>query len=83
LDIKADKILLLSKPNSEEVIPNNLQLYHQMKLQLSQWLPREGSTRVRNMALFLTGLYLSGNPHLSKIVPTWPLRGKLPRLTNR
>ncbi|MDP6998749.1 MAG: hypothetical protein QF569_21875 [Candidatus Poribacteria bacterium] len=83
LDIKADKILLLSKPNSEEMMPNNLQLYHKMKLQLSQWLLLEGSTRIRNMALFLTGLYLSGKPHLSKITPTWPLRGKLPRLTNR
>jgi hypothetical protein len=83
LDIKADKILLLSKPNSEEMMPNNLQPYHKMKLQLSQWLPLEGSTRIRNMALFLTGLYLSGKPHLSKIVPTWPLWGKLPSLTNR
>ena len=83
LDIKADKILLLSKPNSEGKMPNNLQLYHKMKLQLSQWLLLEGSTRIRNMALFLTGLYLSGKPYLSKIVPTWPLRGKLPRLTNR
>ena len=64
-------------------MPNNLQLYHKMKLQLSQWLPLEGSTRIRNMALFLTGLYLSGKSHLSKIVPTWPLQGKLPRLTNR
>jgi len=53
-----------------------------MKLQLSQWLLLEGSTRIRNMALFLTGLYLSGKSHLSKIVP-WPLQGKLPRLTNR
>ena len=62
-------------------MPNNLQLYHKMKLQLSQWLPLEGSTRIRNMALFLTGLYLSGKPHLYRIVLTWPLRGKLPRLT--
>ena len=54
-------------------MPNNLQLYHKMKLQLSQWLLLEGSTRIRNMAIFLTGLYLSGKSHLSKIVPTWPL----------
>ena len=83
LDIKADKIRLLSKPNSEEMMPNNLQLYHKMKQQLGQWLPLERSTRIRNMALFLTGLYLSGKPQLSKIVRTWPLRGKLPSLTNR
>ena len=35
------------------------------------------------MALFITGLYLSGQPHLSKIVRKWPLMGKLPSLTNR
>ena len=64
-------------------MPNNLQLYHKMKRQLNQWLPEERSTRLGNMALFLTGLYLSGKPHLSKIVRQWPLRGKLPSLTNR
>ena len=51
-------------------MPNNLQLYHKMKQQLSQWLPLERRTRIRNMARFLTGLYLSGKPHLSKIVRT-------------
>jgi hypothetical protein len=35
------------------------------------------------MALFVTGLYLSGQPHLSKVVRKWPLWGKLPSLTNR
>jgi hypothetical protein len=67
----------------EEKMPNNLQLYHKMKRQLCQWLPEERSTRLHNMALFLTGLYLSGKPHLSKIVRAWPLLGKLPSLTNR
>ena len=64
-------------------MPNNLQLYHKMKRQLCQWLPAERSTRIQNMALLITGLYLSGNSHLSKIVRKWPLRGKLPSLTNR
>lgn len=64
-------------------MPSNLQLYHKMRRQLCQWLPTERRTRIRNMALFLTGLYLSGKPHLSKIVRKWPLWGKLPSLTNR
>lgn len=64
-------------------MPNNLQLYHKMKRQLCQWLPGERITRIQNMALFLTGLYSSGQAHLSKIVRKWPVRGKLPSLTNR
>lgn len=64
-------------------MPNNLHLYHKMKLQLCQWLPHERRTRIRNMALFLSGLYASGQPHLSKIVRKWPLLGKIPSLTNR
>jgi hypothetical protein len=64
-------------------MPNNLRLYHKMKHQLCQWLPGERKTRLENMALFLTGLYLSSQPHLSKIVRKWPLLGKLPSLTNR
>jgi hypothetical protein len=64
-------------------MPNNLHLYHKMRQQICQWLPTERSTRVSNMALFITGLYLSNQPHLSKIVRKWPLLGKLPSLTNR
>ena len=64
-------------------MPNNLHLYHKMRQQFCQWLPTEHSTRVSNMALFITGLYLSSQPHLSKIVRKWPLLGKLPSLTNR
>ena len=64
-------------------MPNNLQLYHKMRRHFCQWLPAERSTRIQNMALFVTGLYLSGQPHLSKIVRKWPLAGKLPSLTNR
>jgi hypothetical protein len=42
-------------------MPNNLQLYHKMKLQPGQWLPLERSPRLRrNMTWFLTNLYLSG-----------------------
>jgi len=64
-------------------MPNNLQLYHKMRRQFCQWLPNERKTRIENMALFITGLYLSGQPHLSKIVRKWPLNGKLPSLANR
>lgn len=64
-------------------MPNNLQLYHKMKRQLCQWLPSERKTRIENMTLLMTGLYLSGEVHLSKIVRKWPLPGKQPSLTNR
>jgi hypothetical protein len=67
----------------EETMPNNLQLYHKMRKQFCQWLPTERITRIENMALFVAGLYLSSQPHLSKIVRKWPLMGKLPSLTNR
>ena len=58
-------------------MPNNLQLYHKVRQQFCQWLPDERITRIRNMALFVTGLYLSGTPHLSKIARKWPQTGKL------
>jgi len=64
-------------------MPNNLQLYHKLRRQFCQWQPTERSTRIQNMALFITGLYLSGQPHLSKIVRKWPVLGKLSSLTNR
>jgi hypothetical protein len=67
----------------EETMPNNLQLYHEMRRQFCQWLPNERSTRIRNKALFITGLYLRAQPHLSKIVRKWPVLEKLPSLTNR
>ena len=38
---------------------DNLRLYHTMTAQICQWLPDERVTRVRNLALFLTGLYLN------------------------
>jgi hypothetical protein len=83
LGIEPDKMFSPKKHFPEETMPNNLQLYHMIERQLCQWLPKERSTRIRNMALFLSGLYLSGQPHLSKIARKWPLLGKLPSLTNR
>jgi hypothetical protein len=76
-------MFLPQNQDPEETMPNNLQLYHKMRQQFCQWLPAERSTRIQNMALFITGLYQSSQPHLSKIVRKWPLKGKLPSLTNR
>jgi hypothetical protein len=60
---------------------NNLQLYHKVFQQLSQWLPEERVTRLRNGALLIAGLYLSRAVHLSHIVREWPLPGRARRLT--
>ena len=62
---------------------NNLQLYHKVFRQLSQWLPGERVTRVRNGAMLIVGLYLGRAVHLSYITRTWPLPGKAPSLVNR
>jgi len=62
---------------------NNLRVYHTMTAQIRKWLPDERITRVRNLALFLTGLYLSRKVHLSLIAEEWHLSGKIPSLTNR
>ena len=62
---------------------DNLRLYHTMVGQISKYLPDERITRVRNLALFLTGLYLSRKVHLSLIARTWHLPGKIPSLVNR
>jgi len=39
---------------------NNLRMYHKILTQLCQWLPDERITRMRNLALLVTGLFLSG-----------------------
>ncbi len=62
---------------------NNLRLYHTMTAEICKWLPGERITRVRNLALFLTGLYLSRKVHLSLIAEEWHLPGKIPSLVNR
>lgn len=64
-------------------MPNNLHTYHKTLHQLRQWLPQERITRLRNMALLMLGLQLSGAIHLPLIVRKWPLPGKIPSLTNR
>lgn len=64
-------------------MPNNLQLYHKVLRQLCQWLPEERITRHRNMALLVTGLYLSMTIHLSQITDSWHVSGKTVSLVNR
>lgn len=62
---------------------SNLQVYHNLLEQLCQWLPDERITRLRNMALLLMGLQVSGGIHLSLIVRKWPVPGKDVSLVNR
>lgn len=62
---------------------SNLSLYHKVLRQLDKWLPKERITRKRNMAWLMFGLQQSGGIHLSKIVRTWSVAGKLPSLVNR
>ena len=62
---------------------NHLLLYHNLKNQFLQWMPKERITRVRNFALLITALYASKSVHLSKIANKLPVQGKVPSLTNR
>ena len=43
-----------------------------MMAQIRKWQPDERITRVRNLALFLTGLYPSRGVHLPLNVRKWP-----------
>jgi hypothetical protein len=58
-------------------------MYHKVLTQLSKWLPEERVTRLRNMALLMSGLYFSLGIHLAHIVREWPLPGKAVSLVNR
>lgn len=64
-------------------MPHNLALYHKVLRELRQLWPWERVTRLRNMALLITGLSASMSIHLSKIASEWPLPGRLVSLTNR
>lgn len=67
----------------EHIMQTNLLFYHRVLKQLRQWLPDERITRQRNLALFITGLYLSRAVHLGLVVRTWPSWSKTPSLVNR
>lgn len=62
---------------------DNLQVYHTILHQLCQWFPEERITRMRNLSLLVTGLYLSKAVQLPLIVRKWPIIAKLPSLDNR
>ena len=62
---------------------DNLQIYYTMLDRVISWLPEERITRLRNLCLFVTGLFLAGSVYLSKIASELPIRGKNPSLVNR
>jgi hypothetical protein len=62
---------------------NSLRLSRKMLAAMQGFLPDERITRLRNLALLASGLFLAESAHLSKIVRTWPLAGRLVSLTNR
>lgn len=60
-----------------------LQTYHKTKRRVRQLHPEKRITRVRNLALLITGLCLGEGIHLAQIISAWPLPGKDPSLVNR
>lgn len=63
---------------------DSLRLSRKMLAAMQGFLPDERITRLlRGLALLVSGLFLSESAHLSKIVRTWPLAGRLVSLTNR
>jgi hypothetical protein len=62
---------------------NNLQIYHTILGQFRKWLAGERITRLRNLALLVTGLYLARKVHLSLITDEWHVAGRDPSLVNR
>lgn len=62
---------------------HNLRLYSKIKRRILQWLPQARITRVRNLALLVTGLCVEQGIHLSEIVGKWPIPGREVSLVNR
>lgn len=62
---------------------DNLRLYNRILEHMRRFLPDERITRVRNLALLMSGLFLARTVHLSQIARKWPLPARLPSLTNR
>ena len=62
---------------------DNLRINHKMLSYLVKCLPAERITRVRNLALLMTGLVLSMSVHLSQIVKKWPTAARQRSLVNR
>lgn len=64
-------------------MPDNLRLYHSILKRMYRFRPDERITRLRNLALLMTGLFLARSVHLAHIARKWPSPAKLPSLTNR
>lgn len=62
---------------------DNLRLYHRILDHMHRFLPTERITRLRNLALLMSGLFLARKVHLAHIVRKWPVPGRLCSLTNR
>ncbi len=64
-------------------MPDNLRLYRRILDHMQRFLPTERITRLRNLSLLMIGLFLARKVHLSHIVRKWPVKARLPSLTNR
>lgn len=62
---------------------NNLSLYTTIFRRMQQLLPTLRITRLRNLALLMTGLVLARSVHLDHISNKLPLAAKIPCLSNR
>lgn len=62
---------------------NNSQLYGKWYQWLAQHVPDPCQSRLKNMALLMTGLYLSGSVHLGKVARKLPIRAKRLSLARR
>ena len=62
---------------------NNLRIYHTTFGQFRKWFANERITRLRNLALLVSGLYLARKVHMSLIADEWHVGGRTPSLVNR
>jgi hypothetical protein len=62
---------------------DNLRLYRKMLTAMQEFLPDRRITRLRNLALLASGLFLAESAHLGKVARKWPLAARLASLTNR
>lgn len=62
---------------------DNLRLYRKMLAEMEEFLPDARITRVRNMALVVTGLFLAESVHLASLAKKLPLSGRVVSLVNR
>ncbi len=62
---------------------DNLRLYRKMLTTMEGFLPNQRITRLRNLALLCTGLFLGESVHLAKVARKWPFPARLVSLTNR